>query len=99
MPRRPLLDRRLEISESLRIELKAYEILDNPRYPEGVKARFVLLDLCAKKPLLLIDNHAPYGFHLHDSRKGEERQILETSSYLDALELFWALERVTKWGS
>ncbi len=59
--------------------LKVYEVEKNLKFPEGIKAKFVLIDLLTKKPVLLIDNHQPFGFHVHSrlpkDKKHRERNF------------------------
>ena len=57
-----LIDEDLTLSERYRVELRAYKIRPSRKYPEGVKVRYVLVDVIAGKPRILIDNHTPYGF-------------------------------------
>jgi hypothetical protein len=85
-----LLDRILDISERYRVELKVFEVDPNEKYPEGIKARFVLVDVVKKVPRLVIDNHAPFGFHLHNGlpEEKERRITLNISDYLQALDKF-----------
>ena len=45
--------------------IKAYEVTKGKKFPDGVKLSCVLLDLEEKIPRLLLDNHEPYGYHLH----------------------------------
>lgn len=82
-----ILDEKIDISEKYRVELKVFEIESNSKYPEGVKARFVLIDLIEKRPVLLIDNHAPFGFHKHEGLLGD-RTIIDEVDYLKVLNEF-----------
>jgi hypothetical protein len=88
-----LLNQKIEISEKFRVELKVFEVEVSKKYPEGIKARFVLIDSFIKKPILLIDNHAPFGFHIHEdlaASKVKRRKIVE-DDYLKVLDVFWCL--------
>ena len=87
---RVLLDEILDISERYRVELKVFEVNPSYKYPEGVKARFVLVDLLNKVPRLVVDNHAPFGFHVHANlpEERDSRLLLDTSDYLEALDKF-----------
>lgn len=82
-----ILDMRLDLNEQYRVELKVYDVKKNPRYPEGVKVRFVLIDQIQKQPVLLLDNHAPLGFHIHSKlpHHPEVRESLSIQSYPEAL--------------
>jgi hypothetical protein len=46
-------------------EIKAYEVPRDSKYPVGVKLKCVLIDVKQDKPRVLLDNHEPFGFHLH----------------------------------
>ena len=73
------------------VEIKAFEVPKGKKYPEGVKLKCVLIDQEMGKPRILLDNHAPHGFHLH-SRLPEEhdfREPLDVSDYEDAIKLFF----------
>ena len=87
------MEESLDISERYRVELKVYETGVSKKYPEGIKVRFTLVDVLEKVPRLLVDNHAPFGFHVHTElpkNKGS-RQTLEAKDYLVALDEFWRL--------
>jgi hypothetical protein len=90
-----LLDQKLDISEKFRVELKVFEVEVSKKYPEGIKARFVLIDLLKKNPVLLIDNHAPFGFHVHEDIKvgRVKRKKIVEDDYIKVLNLFWNLAR------
>jgi hypothetical protein len=83
----------LDISERYRVELKVFEVKVSEKYPEGFKARFALIDTVDKAPRLLIDNHAPFGFHIHTQlpKDKNSRTLLETTDYTKALDKFWEL--------
>ena len=90
-----LLDESLDISEKFRVELKVFEVEASDRYPEGIKVRFVLIDRVEKVPRLLVDNHVPFGFHVHEElpHNKESRRTLNVQNYFDALGEF---KRLTK---
>jgi hypothetical protein len=46
-------------------EIKAYEVPLSRRFPRGIKLKCALIDRELGKPLVLLDNHEPFGFHLH----------------------------------
>ena len=47
------------------VEIKAYEVPAGRRFPSGIKLKCVLIDVEQGKPRVLLDNHEPFGFHLH----------------------------------
>lgn len=85
-----LIDESLSLSDQYRIELKAYRVKPSGKYPEGVKVRYVLIDVLAGKPRILVDNHSPYGFHIHTRLPADKshRVPLETTDYIEALREF-----------
>ena len=88
-----LLSQEIDISDKFRVELKVFEVEVSKKYPEGVKARFVLIDTFNNKPVLLIDNHAPFSFHIHEDfkvSKVKRRELVE-ADYVKVLEVFWCL--------
>ncbi len=54
---------------------------------------FALLDVIDKVPRLLVDNHAPFGFHVHAElpKNKQARKSLATKDYQEALDEFWRL--------
>ena len=75
-------------------ELKAYKTEGSTKHPEGVKTRFALIDVRKRKPRLVIDNHAPFGFHVHEGLpENKSRRKLLTKDYMGALDEFWRLTR------
>lgn len=47
-----LLHQILNVGDHLRVELRVYKVDQKKKYPEGVKARFVLVDVELGQPLL-----------------------------------------------
>ena len=56
----------------------------------------MLIDLELGKAVFLIDNHAPFGFHMHSSlpTDKDQRQSLNISTYEEAYKVF--MEEVDK---
>ena len=73
------------------IEVKVYEVTKSKKFPEGVKVRCVLIDTETLKPRLLLDNHAPFGFHLHTKlpEDSDFRVSLDIDNYEDAIKIFF----------
>jgi len=88
-----LIEENLSLSERYRVELRAYKVKPSAKYPEGVKVRYVLIDVIDKKPRVLVDNHAPFGFHAHTRLPEDKsyRRSLATHDYLEALREFQRL--------
>jgi hypothetical protein len=88
-----LLDQNLDVSERFRVELKVFEVDPSARFPGGIKVSFALLDVIDKVPRLLIDNHEPFGFHVHAELPKDKnaRKLLAIKDYQEALNEFWHL--------
>lgn len=73
-----------------RLIAKVLQVGTNKKFPEGVKAKFVLIDLEQNLPRLLIDNHEPFGFHLHTGLPDDKsvRLILDVKDFNDAYQEF-----------
>ena len=67
-----------------------YEVSKSKRFPDGVKLSCVLLDLDQGLPRLLLDNHAPYGYHLHTEMPHNKavRAQLNINNYEEAIDFF-----------
>ena len=79
------------VPDKFAISVKVFEVPpDDLKHPEGVKTSFVLVDLELDKPVFLIDNHAPFGFHLHSGMPDnkDQREELKVSTYQEAYEVF-----------
>jgi hypothetical protein len=101
MPKaKTILDKQLVVGRRNRynIYLKVYEVKENEKFPQGIKAKFALINTETGTPVLLIDNHEPYGFHAHKMiDKKNHRVKLFTTDYLVALQIFrLEVERIVK---
>lgn len=73
------------------MEIKAFDVPVDERFPSGVKLKCVLIDVEQGKPLVLLDNHEPFGFHLH-TRLPEDhdfRVSLDIDDYNEAIRVFF----------
>ena len=70
--------------------IKAYEVTKGKKFPDGVKLSCVLLDLEEKIPRLLLDNHEPFGYHLHTKlpHNKNHRVSLDVNNFEEAILLF-----------
>lgn len=71
-------------------QVKVIEVSKSAKFPDGFKVRCVLIDCERKVPRLLLDNHEPFGYHLHTAlpRDKNVRVTVEVSGYEDAIRLF-----------
>jgi hypothetical protein len=59
-----ILNETFAINHKYRVVLYIVKVPVSEKFPEGKKARFVLLHVDGY-PRLLVDNHEPFGFHMH----------------------------------
>jgi hypothetical protein len=86
-----LVDRSLVVrSGRYVVVIKVYEVQPSEKYPQGIKARYLLQDMSTGRLRLLLDNHEPFGFHMHTRMPHEEsfRMAVEATDYLEAYEVF-----------
>jgi len=94
-----ILDEKFAISNRYRVVLYALEVPVNEKFPNGIKAKFVLIDVEGNVPRLLVDNHEPYGFHMHTALPEDKdvRVELPVMDHNSALALFFEeVERILK---
>lgn len=73
------------------IEIKAYQVPNSQKFPTGIKLKCVLIDTKQKKPRVLLDNHEPFGFHLHSRLPDDPdfRVSLDIHDYEEAIKVFF----------
>lgn len=79
--------------------LKVFEVQKSKKFPDCIKAKFVMVDTVTKSMRLLVDNHEPYGFHMHTKadKRATRRVKLDTTDYQAALALFRSeVERIVE---
>jgi hypothetical protein len=73
------------------VEVRAFEVAKNKKFPQGIKMKCVLIDMELGRPRVLLDNHEPHGFHLH-TRLPEDhdfRVSLDILDYEEAIRVFF----------
>jgi hypothetical protein len=88
---RIILDEQFAINRRYRVILFALEVPVSRKFPKGIKAKFVLIDVEGNFPRLLVDNHEPFGFHMHMGlpKNKDIRVELPVNDHNDALVLFY----------
>jgi hypothetical protein len=79
--------------------IKVYQVEQSKKFPNGIKAKFLLQNALDGFPRLLIDNHEPYGFHMHTKMPLDHayREILSVKDHQAALDFFLdEVERILK---
>ena len=81
------------------VVLTVYEVEKSKKFPEGIKAKFLLQDSEYGTARLLVDNHQPFGFHMHTKlpHDKDHRETLDVKNHEEALAFFMAeVERIVK---
>lgn len=67
------------------------EVPKPSKYPDGIKLRCILLNLEDGIPVLLVDNHEPYGYHMHTKLPHDRhyRVPLAVNHHKEAISIFW----------
>lgn len=70
--------------------MKIQSVPKDDNRPDGYKVNFVLIDLEKMDPVLIVDNHKPFGYHMHpDASTDHSKRIkLDVDSPYEALDLF-----------
>lgn len=101
MRARILIDRRLAFGTKGQFLafIKVYEVGKSKKFIDGIKAKYSLVDVSTGALRILIDNHEPYGYHVHmRSPAGKEFRIpIMVGGWEEALKTFLnECERVVK---
>jgi hypothetical protein len=81
------------------VTITVYEVEKSKKFPEGIKAKFLLQDSEDGTARLLVDNHQPFGFHMHTKlpRDKDHREVLDVKDHEEALAFFMTeVERIIK---
>jgi hypothetical protein len=92
-----LIDERFEINARNRVVLTALRVSKDAKFPSGLKVKYVLIDVEGGFARLLVDNHEPFGFHMHTQLPEDHsiRENLPTADYNEALQIFFKeVERI-----
>lgn len=71
--------------------VKVLEIPKSTKFPDGVKVNCILLDKQTNTARLLLDNHEPFGYHLHTElpKNKHARLSVNVKNYNEAIQLFF----------
>jgi len=72
-------------------QVRITKVSKSNKFPDGIKVKCVLIDTENNRPLLLLDNHEPYGYHFHPLLPDDKkfRLTISINSYEEALEIFF----------
>ena len=86
-----IFDQRSRFQEGrFEARITAYQVPKSKKFPDGIKLSCVLLDLQEKMPRLLLDNHEPFGYHLHTKMPHDKahRVPVDVKDFEEAIEFF-----------
>ena len=86
-----LIDDGFDLNSKYRVEISVLQFEKTERFPSGLKVRIALINTVADKIRFLIDNHEPYGFHMHTKLPEDKsvRKQLFIKDYQEAIGIFW----------
>lgn len=96
---RVLIEEDFALSSRYRVVLRAFRVSASRKFPQGVTAKFVLIDAEGGFTRLLVDNHEPYGFHMHTALPEDSavRVKLAVKDHGEALDVFFEeVERIVR---
>lgn len=87
---RTIINEDFAVGSRYRYVLLAIEVPASKKFPTGIKVRFVMIDVEGGFPRLLVDNHEPFGFHMHTRlpEDGGVRVSLPVNDHNEALAIF-----------
>lgn len=71
--------------------IKVLEVPRSLKFPDGFKVSCVLLDKNSKTVRLVLDNHQPFGYHIHTAlpQNKNARLQVDVKNYAEAIRLFF----------
>ena len=71
--------------------IKVLEVPKNLKFPDGFKVSCVLLDTTTKSVRLVLDNHQPFGYHVHTELPHDKnvRLQIDVKNYTEAIRFFF----------
>ncbi len=85
-----LINEKFEINARYYVSLTALRVAKSSKFPAGIKVKYVLIDAEGEFARLLVDNHQPFGFHIHTQLPEDHsiREVLHGVDYNEALQIF-----------
>ncbi|MES2801713.1 MAG: hypothetical protein V4654_04425 [Bdellovibrionota bacterium] len=94
---RPIINKVLSLNdERFEAHIRVFEVPTCQKFPMGYKVSCSLIEKGTGVLLVLLDNHEPYGYHLHTKLPEDKhfRSSVNVKNYNEAIDLFFA--EVTK---
>lgn len=81
---------RLEIKKGFEVHIKVLKVPKRSKFPDGIKLRCVLINTELNVPILLLDNHEPFGYHMHTRLPYDKNHRVKVivNSYEEAVSFF-----------
>lgn len=72
------------------VHIKVYKVAKSFKFPDGIKTRCALVERRTGILHLLLDNHYPFGYHLHSKlpKNKNFRELIHVCNHLEAIEIF-----------
>ena len=85
--------RRVNLLDDGRFEahIKVYEVSNRNKFPDGYKVSCALVELSTGVLKLLLDNHEPFGYHMHTMLPEDKnfRLSIYVVNHQEAIQLFF----------
>lgn len=84
------LNKRVRVGESHVAILKVQQVPPSENRPDGFKVNCALIDIELHKPVLILDNHKPFGYHFHIEPHidHQKRESIKVNDPFEALDIF-----------
>ncbi len=76
--------------EKYELQIKVFKLPRSLKFPTGYKVKCVLYEKETGVLQLLLDNHEPFGYHVHSKLPVDKnfRQLLNFNNYYEAINFF-----------
>lgn len=78
-------------NDKFEAHVKVYEVPKSLKFPDGYKVRCALVERETGILRMLLDNHEPFGYHLHTKLPEDKnfRVSVDVTNYTEAVRLFF----------
>ena len=86
-----LIDAKQLVGDNYVAIIKLLKISPDRKKPDGYKLNCVLLNISLGKPVLILDNHDPFGYHLHSNPASnhDDREEIIVEDPFEAINIFF----------
>lgn len=77
-------------NEKYELQIKVFKLPRSLKFPSGYKVKCVLYEKGTGALRLLLDNHEPFGYHIHSKLPADKnfRELLNFNNYKEAINFF-----------